>query len=261
MRIHTIIFFVLLCGLRPLQGQTLRVMSYNIHVGQDAANKDQLRNMAAFIKSSRADIVGLQEVDSVCNRSGKVDQMKFLAQSTGMHFAYARHFAFDGGSYGIGILSKFPLQDVKDQRIILTSDGKSDAATRALLTAKVVSGNTEILFATVHMDYRDSNSRFAQSEELVQVLGKAKLPVILTGDFNAVPGTKEVMNLETILIDTGKDTDLSYSAIKPNKKIDFVMVSKGHLAKAKKSEVYPVLFSDHLPVMSAFKIRVNKKAE
>lgn len=238
--------------------QNLKVMSYNIHVGQDAANKDQLKNIANFIKSSKADIVGLQEVDSVCNRSGKVDQMRFLADATGMYFAYARHFAFDGGSYGIGILSKFPLNDVKDHRIILTSDGKSAAATRALLTAKLFHGRKEILFATVHMDYRDSNSRFAQSQEIVKLLGSMQSTVILTGDFNAEPGTKEIRNLETILTDTGKDTDFSYSAIKPVKKIDFVMVSKVHLASAKKSEVYPVLFSDHLPVMSTVKIRVNR---
>ncbi len=229
-------------------------MSYNIHVGQDAANKDQLKNIADFIKSSKADIVGLQEVDSVCNRSGKVDQMKFLAENTGMYYAYARHFAFEGGSYGIGILSRYPLTNIKDHRIILTSDGKSDAVTRALLTANIFSGNKEIMFATVHMDYRDSNSRFAQSQDLVKLSGGTKLPFILTGDFNAEPGTREILNLQTVLTDTGKDTDLTFSAIKPIKKIDFVMVSKMHLDKNKKVEVYPVLFSDHLPVMSTLRI-------
>lgn len=232
-------------------------MSYNIHIGQNAAGKDQLMNIADFIKLSKADIVGVQEVDSVCNRSGKVDQMKFLAEATGMYFAYARHFAFDGGSYGIGILSKFPLTDVKDHRIILTSSGKSDAATRALLTAKIFSGTREILFATVHMDYRDSNSRFAQSQDLVRILGSIPSPVILTGDFNAEPGTKELLNLENILTDTGKDTDLSFPAIKPVKKIDYVMVSKNHLKTVSKHVVYPILFSDHLPVMSKLKIRAG----
>ena len=69
-------------GFQALKAQTLRVMSYNIHIGENAANEDQLKNIADFIKSSKADIVGLQEVDSVCKRSGKVDQMKFLAENT-----------------------------------------------------------------------------------------------------------------------------------------------------------------------------------
>ncbi|MEJ7780506.1 MAG: endonuclease/exonuclease/phosphatase family protein [Daejeonella sp.] len=250
-----IILIALLIGFEGSRAQTLKVMSYNIHVGQNAANKDQLKNIADFIKSSKADIVGLQEVDSVCNRSGKVDQMRFLADATGMYFAYARHFAFDGGSYGIGILSKYPLTDVKDHRIILTSDGKSDAATRALLTANIFLRNKEIMFATVHMDYRDSNSRFAQSQALVKLLGNMNLPVILTGDFNAEPGTKEILNLQTILTDTGIDSDFSYPAVKPIKKIDFVMVSKRNLVKVKKTEVAPSLYSDHLPVTSAFRIK------
>jgi len=255
MKMYIISLFAFFIVLEGSQAQTLKVMSYNIHVGQDASNRDQLQNIADFIKSSNVDIVGLQEVDSVCNRSGKVDQMKFLAENTGMYYAYARHFAFDGGSYGIGILSKCPIKNTIDHRIILTSDGKADGATRALLTATLFSGKKEIMFATVHMDYRDSNSRFAQSQELVRLLEKITLPVILTGDFNAEPGTKEISNLQSILTDTGINSDFSYPALKPRKKIDFVMVSKGSLVRVKRVEVTPVLYSDHLPVTSVFKIR------
>lgn len=255
MRFYILILFFAFIASTGLSAQTLKAMSYNIHIGQDASNKDQLQNIADLIKSSKADIVGLQEVDSMCVRSGKVDQMKFLAEQTGMHYAYARHFAFDGGSYGIGILSRYPLSDIKDHRIILTSDGKSDAATRALLTASIFSGAKKITFATVHMDYRDSNSRVAQSEELVKLLGSMKTPVILTGDFNANPGTKEVLTLETILTDTGIDSDHSFPAVKPTKKIDFIMVSKTNLSKVKKVEVFPETFSDHLAVMSTLRIK------
>lgn len=260
MKSYFTILLLLFC-FSNLNGQTLKIMTYNIHVGQDAANKDQLKNMADFINSSKADIVGLQEVDSVCNRSGNVDQMKVLAENTGMHYAYTRHFAFDGGSYGIGILSKYPLSDIKDHRIILTSSGKSNAQTRALLTANIVAGKTKIMFATVHMDYRDSNSRLAQSEELVKLFGKQQLPVILTGDFNAEPGTKEILNLQSVFKDTGKDEDLSYPALKPVKKIDFVMVSGSDLAKSKKTIIFPVLLSDHLPVFSTIKLRKNAPSD
>lgn len=235
--------------------QTLKVMSYNIHIGQDVTNKDQLQHMADFIKSSKADLVGLQEVDSVCNRSGKIDQMKFLAEKTGMYYAYTSHFPFDGGSYGIGILSRYPISDVKDHRIILTSDGKSDAATRALLTVSVLSGKKKLTFATVHMDYRDSNSRFAQSEELVKLFSGRTEPVILTGDFNAYPKTREVLNLQSIFTDTGSDDAITFPAVKPKKKIDYIMVSKANLSKLIKQEVYPVVYSDHLPVMSTLKIK------
>ncbi len=235
--------------------QTLKVMSYNIHVGQDYTNKDYLQEMADFIKSSKVDLVGLQEVDSVCNRSGKVDQMKFLAEKTGMFYAYTSHFPFDGGSYGIGILSRYPISEVKDHRIILTSDGKSAASTRALLTVSVFTGRMKLTFATVHMDYRDSNSRFAQSEELVNLFSGRTEPVILTGDFNAYPKTREVLNLQSIFADTGPDDAISFPAVKPNRKIDYIMVSKANLVKVINQKVYPVLYSDHLPVIATLKIR------
>jgi len=247
-----LIFFII--AVTGLNAQSLKVMSYNIHVGQDASNADQLKELAQFLKSSKADLIGLQEVDSVCNRSGKIDQMKFLAEQTGMYYAYARHFAYDGGSYGIGMLSRYPLTEVKDQRIILTSDGKSDAATRALLTASVAAGNSRITFATVHLDYRDSDSRYAQSEEIVDLFRDHTEPVILTGDFNARPGTKELINIRTIFTDTGSDSAITFPAVKPLNKIDYIMVSKGHLLKVKKNQVFPVLYSDHLPVMSVIRI-------
>lgn len=247
--------FISLIYAFQVNGQTLKVMSYNIHIGQDSDNVDQLESLAKFIKSSKADLIGLQEVDSVCNRSGNVDQIKFLAEKTGMYYAYARHFAFDGGSYGIGILSRYPLTNVKDHRLILTSSGTEDAATRALLTADVFSGRKKLTFATVHMDYRDSNSRLAQSEEMAAIFGEMKLPVILTGDFNARPGTKELMKLQTVFTDTTNDSAITFPATNPLNKIDYIMVSKDNLDKVVKQEVYPVLYSDHLPVMSVLKIK------
>ncbi len=243
----------LVIGSHGLKAQTLRVMSYNIHIGENAANEDQLKNIADFIKSSKADIVGLQEVDSVCKRSGKVDQMKFLAENTGMHYAYVRHFAFDGGSYGLGILSRFPLSDIKNNRIPLTSEGKAD--TRALLTANIVSGRKKFTFATVHLDYRDSKSRQVQAEELVKLFTGDTRPVILTGDFNARPGTSEIRKLESIFTDVSQLSGPTYPAIKPLNKIDFIMVNKGRLAKIKKQKVFTVEYSDHRPVMSIFKLK------
>jgi endonuclease/exonuclease/phosphatase family metal-dependent hydrolase len=172
-----------------------------------------------------------------------------------MYYAYARHFAFDGGSYGIGILSRHPLSNVKDHRIILTSAGTEDAATRALLTADVVVGDTKVTFATVHMDYRDSNSRYAQSEELVKLFGETEQPVILTGDFNARPGTKEILKLQTVFTDATDDTAITFPAVKPLNKIDYIMVSEDALEEVISQEVYPVLHSDHLPVLSAIKFK------
>src|SRR5699024_3001664 len=92
-----LIVFCLGCEQKP---DDLSIMSYNSHRGQDAENRDQLEAMADFIIESGAEIVGLQEVDSVCFRSDQVDQPRILAELTGMHYAFVRHFEFEGGAYG-----------------------------------------------------------------------------------------------------------------------------------------------------------------
>lgn len=253
-RIVTAILFFF-AGHSPGNAQTLRVMSYNIHIGQNSKNEDKLQEIGAFIKTSKADIIGLQEVDSVCNRSGKIDQMKFLAEQTGMYYAYARHFAFDGGSYGLGILSKYPLHAIKNNRISVTIAGKPE--TRALLIASLFHKGKEISFATVHMDYRNQKSRMKQSEEIVNTFSKNEIPVILTGDFNARPGTKELLVLEGFFADISHLSGPTYPAIKPLNRIDFIMLSKEHLRKVEKQETLAVEYSDHRPVISAFKLIRN----
>ncbi|MCG7860088.1 hypothetical protein MD537_24115, partial [Flavihumibacter sediminis] len=86
----------------------ITVMSYNIHHGADKEERNTLDSIGTFILSTKAQLVGLQEVDSVCTRSGQIDQMQRLAEITGMHFAFVRHFAYQGGAYGQGILSRYP---------------------------------------------------------------------------------------------------------------------------------------------------------
>jgi len=245
------VFLIFSSGISQSNSQTLKVMSYNIHVGQNSKNEDKLKEIAEFIKASKADIIGLQEVDSVCNRSGKIDQMKFLAEQTGMYYAYARHFAFDGGSYGLGILSRYPLHTIKNNRISVTIAGKPE--TRALLSASFFPRKKEISFATVHMDYRDQRSRLKQSEEIVKMFSGNRNPVILTGDFNAKPGTKELLALEVFFTDVSYLSGPTYPAVKPLNRIDFIMLSKAHLNKVKKQETLAVEYSDHLPVVSSFK--------
>ena len=253
MRKYLILVILCFCCTSTIIAQTISVMSYNIHIGQNSADQDQLEAIARYIKDSKADIIGLQEVDSNCNRSGKVDQMKFLAEQTGMYYAFARHFAFDGGAYGLGVLSRYPLTDIKDLRVSLSSTGKPE--NRSLLTADFVKGQTKFTFATVHMDYRDSKSRQIQAGELVNKFSLVNNPVILTGDFNANPGTKELKTLEHIFTDVSELSGPTYPAIKPKNKIDFILVKKDLIAKIKKQDSGKVVYSDHLPVLSVFKVR------
>src|SRR5688572_22879546 len=90
---------------------TLRLLTYNVHHCNPPGKK--LIDVAAIVnvvKQSNASIVALQEIDVNTSRSGKeLDQAEAIAKSCGMYFCFGKALDFAGGSYGVAILSKYPI--------------------------------------------------------------------------------------------------------------------------------------------------------
>ncbi len=247
---YTIILFLMLLLLNNITAQhRLNIMTYNIHHGNDDKEVNQLRAIADLILKSGADIVGLQEVDSVCIRSGRVDQAKALAELTGMHYAYVRHFAFEGGSYGLALLSKYPISKLTNHRLPIASTIPNE--TRALLTAEVqVSPKKKWLVGVAHFDYRDADSRINQAKQTTSIYKKSGLPGILLGDMNAEPDSEPIAILSKIFQDTQPSDYLTYPANSPIKKIDYIFVDIRQKFRILEKSVLPVNFSDHRPAIT-----------
>ena len=64
-------------------------MSYNIRIGIGMDQQTNLKRIAEVINKVQPDYVGLQEVDSVCERSGWINQYAELARLTGMYPIFA----------------------------------------------------------------------------------------------------------------------------------------------------------------------------
>ncbi len=151
----------------------LRVLSYNVK--HCAGNKDglNLARTARVIAAQNADVVALQEVDSVfSSRSDNKYQIKELAEATGMYGIFCS--ALTG--YGIGILSKELPLSIKV--VSLTSDFEP----RRMLMAEY----NNYVFASLHVGLSANARRGsgpiikAAAEEWVPT-GK---PLIIAGDFN-----------------------------------------------------------------------------
>lgn len=230
---------------------TLDVITYNIHHGANKEEALTVSKMADFLKGRDVDLVGLQEVDSMCIRSGKTDQMKILAEATGMHAAFARHFPYDGGSYGLGLLSIFPLSDIRNDRITSKSiDGEKRSL--ALLSAIATLPNGQkIRFATVHFAL-DQPTRMRQATEALKFLkGEEDIPIILTGDLNAKPDNEAILLLQSEFALTDKKLSNTFPVNEADRKIDYIMVSSKNLHSVKKSEALSEEdHSDHLPLWS-----------
>lgn len=231
-------------------------MAYNIHHGCDTGETLQLQNIADLIKKSKAAIVGLEEVDSVCKRSGNTDQAKILGALTGMYCVYVRHFAFDGGSYGLALLSKFPVAGVENCRlpVITAENGNTRAFLKA--TLKLPKGK-KMIVGVAHLDYRNDSSRLRQSKIIIQMFKNIKDPVLLLGDLNANTDSKEIINLKKIFIDTNSPKYVTFPASAPKEKIDYIMISKDHYLKTVEEPFLNVPYSDHLPILSSIRINIR----
>lgn len=250
--IKNLLFSILLLNGFALTAQTITVMSYNIHHGADKNEKDQLTAMGGFIKASGADIIGLQEVDSVCTRTNGVDQMKELGRITGMYYAFVRHYAYQGGAYGMGILSRYPITEVDNKRMSLL---KSKTTSTAMISAIInVARKKKVRFASAHFALDDS-SRMVQAHEAVNYLGADLHPVILTGDLNATPEAPEIQYLQSYFIGTDRKQIMTYPAPVATKKIDYIFIRKKNLVNVKKHAVPVNSLSDHLPVIAAIKLK------
>ncbi|WP_207424357.1 endonuclease/exonuclease/phosphatase family protein [Desertivirga brevis] len=210
------------------KGQSIRVLTYNIHHANPPAHsgKIDLDAIATIIKESKADLVAVQELDSAASRSNREFQLKVLAEKTGMHYFFAKAIPYDGGGYGIGILSKYPISDL--QNIPLPEDlSLGNYEDRALALVKVLLPDNRIVyFGSTHLDVNKEENRMLQAQKIVDVTAALKAPVIIAGDMNAL-GTSQSINLLTnYYTNASKKLEPTIPNTNPTRKIDYVFYAK-----------------------------------
>src|SRR5215510_3662528 len=104
---------VLFCsGFSATAKRRLRVMTYNIHVGVGMDKKLDLQRIADVINKEKPDLVGLQEVDRGVKRTEGKDEISELAAMTKMDYAFAHNLDYQGGMYGVAILSRYLIKNI-----------------------------------------------------------------------------------------------------------------------------------------------------
>jgi endonuclease/exonuclease/phosphatase family metal-dependent hydrolase len=160
-------------------GMELKIGSYNIKNGSEVAH--DLSVIGNDIKEQGLDIVGIQEVDQFVNRSGNQDTMKILSESSGLeYYTFFRAIHHDGGEYGLGILSRYPI--VSKARKLLDSKGNEQ---RIFCKAVIDIDGEKINFFVTHLSYEDMTLNAAQTATIIVELRETDGNFILTGDFNS----------------------------------------------------------------------------
>lgn len=239
------------CASAPPPAETLRVMVYNIHAGKDAEGVDNLARVADLIASSNADLVLLQEVDRNTERSGKVDQLAELERLTSLHGAFGKSLDYQGGEYGIAVLSRWPV--AASDLIPLPNEPPQERAggsREPRVALFVVSNGIRIL--NTHLDAsRDETWRLQEVAKLIEAADQAE-PTLVGGDFNAEPSSATRRRMaekgyRDAWEECGTGGELTFPASAPVKRIDYLFLAGD--ARCTAAQVLETTASDHRPLL------------
>lgn len=233
------------------QSENVTVMSYNIHHAEGEDGVLDLERIASLIEESKADIIGLQEVDNHWSeRSDFQDQAKLLAQRLGMFYVYAANLDRDPlaegdhrRQYGTAVLSKYPIINSKNH--YLTKIGNTEQ--RGLLEVTINVKGNHVHYYNTHLALT-SAERDIQIREIIEIANQAKGPKVFVGDLNATPESNEMKPMYANYLDVfaGQTNANTYSAENPTKRIDYIFTSDD--IETVNTEVIESLASDHLPI-------------
>lgn len=236
-----------------VQAAPLRVVTYNIRHGRGMDGVIDLERTAAVLRGLDAEIIALQEVDQRVERSGSVAQADSLGALLGMQAAFGAFMPYEGGEYGIAILSRRPILRTESMRL---PDGNEP---RVALFVEIERDGQRLLVVTVHFDWVDDDGfRFSQADALAERLTRETLPVVLLGDFNDLRGTRTLARFAAGFRNADKpESDrFTFASDRPTKEIDFVMVGpRGRWSAADGMVVPESMASDHRPVVAVLSMR------
>ncbi|MEP6991420.1 MAG: glycoside hydrolase family 3 N-terminal domain-containing protein [bacterium] len=241
----------------PAAGR-VNVLVYNIHAGKDAKGVESLDGIAAVVRSTHADLVLLQEVDKGTKRSGNVDQPAALAARTGLNVAFGSALDYDGGKYGVAILSRWPI--LQDTLIHLPVDPPQERAggshePRGALRIVVASPMGRLAVINTHLDASGTDRwRTQEADAIASLVAQARIAepmVIAGGDFNSTPESAVQVKLRgSGLRDGFTECDggqgFTFPDDKPVKRIDYLFLTGA--SRCVTAEVIDARASDHRPV-------------
>ena len=230
---------------------TLKLMSYNIKNANGMDNVCNFQRIANVINNASPDVVAIQEVDSMTNRSGQKYVLGEIADRTQMHGYFAPARDYDGGKYGIGLLTK----QVPLRLQTLPLPGREEA--RTLILAEF----TDYIYCCTHMSLTEEDRM--KSLELVKAFTSSSTkPLFLAGDMNAEPESgfsKELQKAFQILSNPKQHT---FPAPDPKETIDYIATLKQNakgFAVISAKVINEPMASDHRPIL--VELRTAEKAD
>jgi endonuclease/exonuclease/phosphatase family metal-dependent hydrolase len=224
----------------------VRVLTYNIHHGEGIDGRIDLPRLAEVIIGTKPDLVALQEVDRGTERAGGVDQLAELERLTGMHGVFGKAMDFQGGAYGVAVLTRHVV--VGSSTLALPDLAGREPRAALTVDVRIKEADARLQFITTHLDQgRDNVNRLAQASFLnATVAPDDSAPRVLAGDMNSRPGT-EVMQL---LLERWTNFFEVPEAVAPRGLVDHVFARPASDWRAVDGQVVEDrIASDHRPLL------------
>ena len=232
---------------------SIRLMSYNIRNAKGLDNVTDYDRIANIILGAAPDIIGIQELDSVTGRSNGVDVLDVLSRKTLMYSTYAASIDYDGGKYGVGVLSKEkPISVIK---VALPCRNEP----RMLLIVEMEDyyfGNTHF---SLNAEDRMKAVEIIKSE--IEKMGDNK-PFFLVGDINATPESEVVKLLMSEFKSLVPINQYTIPAENPTKCIDYIFGYdgvEGWSLLTDKGVIDEKVASDHRPLFADIRLHTDKE--
>ena len=254
LRLFALVLLAFCSTARP-SNPALCVLVYNIHAGRDAAGVVNLDRVAQVIASTNADVVLLQEVDRNTARSGNADHFAMLMRLTKFDGAFGKSLDYQGGQYGIAILSRRPITahhviPFRTDPPQMRAGGSFEPRIALVVETRGPAGPLRII--NTHLDASGEDMYRRQEAEQLALTIPDESPQFAGGDFNSTPDSAvhermQSAGVRDAWLECGSGPELTYPADAPVKRIDYLYLSNGWTCTSAK--VIETQASDHRPVL------------
>jgi endonuclease/exonuclease/phosphatase family metal-dependent hydrolase len=239
----------------------MRFVQYNIRYATGPKARDYVRPSAKnlglisrFLGALKPDLVGLIEVDHGSYRSGGKNQAELLAEALGHYHSHSSKYAERSFWRHVPVLKKQGNAFLARDRIRNETFHFFERGMKRLVIELELE---HVVVFLVHLAL-GSRTRHQQLGELYDLTKGIRKPCLVSGDFNAMWGEREI---DLFLAATGLQNANSaslptYPSNKPRRHLDFVLYGKG--ITIRDFQVPRVPYSDHLPLVVDFDVQVRK---
>ncbi|HEY6984901.1 MAG TPA: endonuclease/exonuclease/phosphatase family protein [Rhodanobacteraceae bacterium] len=154
----------------------LRVATYNLHSGVGVDRRFGPSRIIEVINELHADVVALQEVLSPVRG---FDVHAHLGAETGLHLATMTTMPLAGGTFGNGLLTRWPMSSLAEHDL---SVGTREP--RGAIEATIGRGKRRLRVVATHLGLRAAERHQQLARLLAIVRSAPDQPTVLAGDFN-----------------------------------------------------------------------------